>query len=378
MENLDLQEIRGQLDEIDQQLVKLIEQRMKLCGDVAEFKIGTGKPVYDGEREKQKLQSVMDMVQGDFNRQSMYELFTQLMTISRKYQYGLLARHGLGLDTGFAMVDELKREGGRIVYQGVEGAYSFGAMKEFFDDTITSFHVDTWKEAMEAITKGEADYAVLPIENSTAGIVSDIYDLLVEYPHYIVGEQELPVEHVLMALPGAKVEEIRTVISHPQALAQCRRFLDSNENWKTEERLNTAAAAKEVSESGDLTMAAVGSPYAAEHFGLQILKEGIFDARGNTTRFVIISGQKRFVKDAQKISVCMELPHQSGSLYNALAHFIYNDLNMTKIESRPIPQRKWEYRFFVDFEGNLSDPAVKNALRGLQAESAKFRIFGNY
>ena len=125
-------------------------------------------------------------------------------------------------------------------------------------------------------------------------------------------------------------------------------------------------------------MAAVGSPYAAEHFGLQILKEGIFDAQGNTTRFVIISGQKRFVKDAQKISVCMELPHQSGSLYNALAHFIYNDLNMTKIESRPIPRRKWEYRFFVDFEGNLSDPAVKNALRGLQAESAKFRIFGNY
>lgn len=132
---------------------------------------------------------------------------------------------------------------------------------------------------MEAITRGEADYAVLPIENSTAGIVSDIYDLLVEYPHYIVGEQELPVEHVLMALPGAKAEEIRTVISHPQALAQCRRFLDSNENWKTEERLNTAAAAKEVSESGDLTMAAVGSPYAAEHFGLQILKEGILMPR---------------------------------------------------------------------------------------------------
>ena len=280
--------------------------------------------------------------------------------------------------TDYTQVDHLPTHGRRVVFQGVEGAYSFGAMKEFFDDTITSFHVDTWKEAMEAITKGEADYAVLPIENSTAGIVSDIYDLLVEYPHYIVGEQELPVEHVLMALPGAKVEEIRTVISHPQALAQCRRFLDSNENWKTEERLNTAAAAKEVSESGDLTMAAVGSPYAAEHFGLQILKEDIFDARGNTTRFVIISGQKRFVKDAQKISVCMELPHQSGSLYNALAHFIYNDLNMTKIESRPISQRKWEYRFFVDFEGNLSDPAVKNALRGLQAESAKFRIFGNY
>ena len=280
--------------------------------------------------------------------------------------------------TDYTQVDHLPTHGRRVVFQGVEGAYSFGAMKEFFDDTITSFHVDTWKEAMEAITKGEADYAVLPIENSTAGIVSDIYDLLVEYPHYIVGEQELPVEHVLMALPGAKVEDIRTVISHPQALAQCRRFLDSNENWKTEERLNTAAAAKEVSESGDLTMAAVGSPYAAEHFGLQILKEGIFDARGNTTRFVIISGQKRFVKDAQKISVCMELPHQSGSLYNALAHFIYNDLNMTKIESRPISQRKWEYRFFVDFTGKLGESAVENALRGIEAEANVLRVLGNY
>ena len=125
-------------------------------------------------------------------------------------------------------------------------------------------------------------------------------------------------------------------------------------------------------------MAAVGSPYAAEHFGLQILKEGIFDAQGNTTRFVIISGQKRFVKDAQKISVCMELPHQSGSLYNALAHFIYNDLNMTKIESRPIPQRKWEYRFFVDFTGKLGESAVENALRGIEAEANVLRVLGNY
>ena len=143
------------------------------------------------------------------------------------------------------------------------------------------------------------------------------------------------------------------MISHPQALAQCRRFLDSNENWKTEERLNTAAAAKEVSESGDLTMAAVGSPYAAEHFGLQILKEGIFDARGNTTRFVIISGQKRFVKDAQKISVCMELPHQSGSLYNALAHFIYNDLNMTKDRVPPDSAAEMGVPFLRGFRGEL-------------------------
>ena len=373
---LDLGKIRDEIDVTDDEIVRLFQHRMALTAEVAQYKIETGKAVFDAERERQKLEKLTGEGTNAFNTKGIQELFQQIMSISRKRQYQLLTENGGEEMTDYTQVDHLPTHGRRVVFQGVEGAYSFGAMKEFFDDTITSFHVDTWKEAMEAITKGEADYAVLPIENSTAGIVSDIYDLLVEYPHYIVGEQELPVEHVLMALPGAKVEDIRTVISHPQALAQCRRFLDSNENWKTEERLNTAAAAKEVSESGDLTMAAVGSPYAAEHFGLQILKEGIFDARGNTTRFVIISGQKRFVKDAQKISVCMELPHQSG--YNALAHFIYNDLNMTKIESRPISQRKWEYRFFVDFEGNLSDPAVKNALRGLQAESAKFRIFGNY
>ena len=372
--------LRQEIDGIDKELLELFQKRMKTCAELAEYKKKKEIPILDESRERQKLAMVTEQSEEgmtDYNR----NLFGVVMDLSKAYQQKLNRAHSEWEKVISEAIENTEKTLPKypfVACQGVEGAYSFGAMKEFFDDTITSFHVDTWKEAMEAITRGEADYAVLPIENSTAGIVSDIYDLLVEYPHYIVGEQELPVEHVLMALPGAKAEEIRTVISHPQALAQCRRFLDSNENWKTEERLNTAAAAKEVSESGDLTMAAVGSPYAAEHFGLQILKEGIFDAQGNTTRFVIISGQKRFVKDAQKISVCMELPHQSGSLYNALAHFIYNDLNMTKIESRPIPQRKWEYRFFVDFEGNLSDPAVKNALRGLQAESAKFRIFGNY
>ena len=268
---LDLGKIRDEIDVTDDEIVRLFQHRMALTAEVAQYKIETGKAVFDAERERQKLEKLTGEGTNAFNTKGIQELFQQIMSISRKRQYQLLTENGGEEMTDYTQVDHLPTHGRRVVFQGVEGAYSFGAMKEFFDDTITSFHVDTWKEAMEAITK-----------------------------------------------------DIRTVISHPQALAQCRRFLDSNENWKTEERLNTAAAAKEVSESGDLTMAAVGSPYAAEHFGLQILKEGIFDARGNTTRFVIISGQKRFVKDAQKISVCMELPHQSGSLYNALAHFIYS------------------------------------------------------
>ena len=203
---LDLGKIRDEIDVTDDEIVRLFQHRMALTAEVAQYKIETGKAVFDAERERQKLEKLTGEGTNAFNTKGIQELFQQIMSISRKRQYQLLTENGGEEMTDYTQVDHLPTHGKRVVFQGVEGAYSFGAMKEFFDDTITSFHVDTWKEAMEAITKGEADYAVLPIENSTAGIVSDIYDLLVEYPHYIVGEQELPVEHVLMALPGAKVE----------------------------------------------------------------------------------------------------------------------------------------------------------------------------
>ena len=219
---------------------------------------------------------------------------------------------------------------------------------------------------------------MLPIENSTAGIVQDNYDLLNEYNHVIAGEQIIRCRHVLMGVPGATLEDIQSVYSHPQALMQCREFLDSHETWHCREFSNTAAAAKKVAKDGDKTQAAIASPYAAEYFGLVPLATGIYSNPGNSTRFIIVTKEKIYCKDAKKISVSYELPHESGSLYNSLSHFIYNGLNMTKIESRPIAERNWEYRFFVDFEGNLSDSAVQNALRGLKAEAQNLRVHGNY
>ena len=222
---LDLGKIRDEIDVTDDEIVRLFQHRMALTAEVAQYKIETGKAVFDAERERQKLEKLTGEGTNAFNTKGIQELFQQIMSISRKRQYQLLTENGGEEMTDYTQVDHLPTHGKRVVFQGVEGAYSFGAMKEFFDDTITSFHVDTWKEAMEAITKGEADYAVLPIENSTAGIVSDIYDLLVEYPHYIVGEQELPVEHVLMALPGAKVvvrrRELRSFSVSMSATINC-------------------------------------------------------------------------------------------------------------------------------------------------------------
>lgn len=231
---------------------------------------------------------------------------------------------------------------------------------------------------MEEVSAGRSDYAVLPIENSTAGIVADIYDLLTEYQLHIVGEQIIRVEHVLLGMPGTSVEDIRTVYSHPQGLAQCKKYLESYENWKTIEAANTAGAAKKVKEDGDPTHAAIASREAGKVFGLSVLAENICHNGQNVTRFIIVSRNPVYEKNAGKISVCFELPHAKGTLYNMLSHIIYNGLNMTKIESRPIHGKTWEYRFFVDFEGNLEDSAVKNALRGLEAEANMMRILGNY
>lgn len=375
---LDLTQLRKEIDDIDRQIVKLFEKRMAVSEKVARFKIETGKPVFDPVREKEKLNTLSHQAAGEFNSQGIYELYRQIMSISRKRQYQLIEEHQNNNDPLFSPVDALKKEGVTVVFQGVEGAYSYAAMNTFFGKNIKSFHVDTWKDAMEAIKNHEADFAVLPIENSTAGIVQDNYDLLTKYDHVIVGEQIIPCQHALVGLPGTLLDEIRDIYSHPQALMQCREFLETHREWTTHEFGNTAAAAKKIAEEGNRTQAAISSPYAAEFFGLSVLKENIFTNAGNSTRFIIVTKDKIYCRNAGKISVSYELPHESGSLYNSLSHFIYNGLNMTKIESRPVRGRNWEYRFFVDFEGNLSDSAVKNALKGLEAETQNFRIHGNY
>ena len=375
---IDLNKIRDEIDETDKGIVRLFEKRMELTEEVAKYKIETGKPVFDKEREISKLKKLRGESSNEFNAKGIQEVFQQMMSISRKRQYQLLTEHGADEQVDYRQTDALQFSHSKVVFQGVEGAYSFAAMKTFFDDTIESSHVETWKEAMQQVAEQKVDYGVLPIENSTAGSVSDIYDLMIRYPNYIVGEQILKIEHTLMAVPGASLEDIRTVYSHPQGLAQCRNYLEQHPGWKQEKVLNTAMAAEKVAKEGDRTQAAIASRYAAEHFGLNILAEGCLSGESNSTRFIIISNQKCFDRNAGKISICIELPHESGSLYNILAHFIYNDLNMTKIESRPIPEQNWEYRFFIDFEGNLSSPAVKNALRGIASEASSLRLLGNY
>lgn len=374
---MDLQELRQEIDQVDRQMVELFEKRQEICRSVAQYKIENHKKVLDKDREKQKLDAVTALASNDFNRQGVRDLFEQLMAVSRKLQYQVLSENGQGLRLPFEQIEGLDKTA-NIVYQGVPGAYSHLAAMQYFGEDAHLEPVKTWEDAMKAISIRDADYAVLPIENSTAGTVSDVYDLLGFYDNYIVADVYVKVEHALLGLPEAELSDIQVVYSHPQGLMQCAQYLNSNPQWKQMSVNNTAWGAKKIKEDGDIHQASIASMAAAKLYDLKVLQEAVNYSNVNTTRFIIVAGQKVFRKDARKVSICFELPHESGSLYALLSHFIYNGINMTKIESCPIVGKNWEYRFFVDFDGNLQDPAVLGALRGIMEEVSYFKILGNY
>lgn len=373
---MNLQESRERIDKIDKKIVELFEQRMEIAKEVAAYKIHTGKQVFDKERELQKLENVKQLTHNEFNQIGVNELFTQIMSISRKLQYSLIQSEKD--EILFEKVKHLKIKDKKIVCFGANASYTEQAMEECFGTDIDYFHAMSFKEVMEALKTNKAQYGVLPIENSSTGGITDSYDLLMEYNNYIIGEHVIKVEQALLGLPGSKVEDLKKVYSHPQGIMQCAKFLEKHPYIKTEEFTSTAGSAKKVLEDNDNSQGAIASVRAAAYYGLEVLQENISFESNNSTRFIIISNQKCFFEDANKVSICFELPHESGTLYNMLSHFIYNHLNMTKIESRPIPGKTWEYRFFVEFEGNLMNPGVRNALRGIKEESSSFKILGNF
>ena len=374
----DLSEIREEIDRLDKEIVSCYEQRMDLVRQVAAYKIATGKQVLDSSREKQKLETLGGLAKNDFDRQAVQEIFTQLMAISRKSQYQMLAAKGMSTPLPCTLTDKLVDGPVRVVFQGVEGAYGHAAMLQYFGEEVDSYHVKQFRDVMEEVAAGRADFGVLPIENSSAGMVSDVYDLLVEYQNVIAAETDLKVQHALLGLPGATVEDIRTVYSHPQGLMQCGKFLREHGDWKRISLENTAVSAKRVISDGDKTQAAIASPTAAKLYGLEILAHPVNDNPLNTTRFIIIRKDPIYSKDADKVSICFEIEHTSGSLYNVFSHFTFNHINMTKIEARPVPERPFEYRFYIDVEGSLDSPQMQNALYGIQTEVLKFQILGSY
>ena len=374
---VDLKESREKIDRIDRQIAELFEERMTVAADVAAYKRSTGKKVFDPVREDEKIKALREMTDNGFNKTGIEDLFRQIMSISRKYQYNVLGTEN-DLKQVFRQVNSFDVDSDtRIVCFGEHGAYTEQAMEEVFGKDITAINKSTFKDVMETVAGGEAKFGVLPIENTSTGGITDIYDLLLDYDVTIVAEHVVKVEQALMGLPGTSIEDIKMVYSHPQGLMQCAKFLEEHPGILTKTYSSTSAAAKKVAEDGDKSQAAIASSRAADIFGLDIIKEKINYESKNYTRFIIISNQKIFLSNANKISLSFEIKHQAGALYNMLSNFYYNGLNLTKIESRPIENRNWEYRFFVDVEGNLNQPEVGNALAGISEFASKLAVLGN-
>ena len=373
---VDLQESRKKIDAVDHKIVELFEERMKLAMDIADYKRSVGKPIFDAAREEEKIASLTALTDNAFNKRAITDLFKQIMSLSRRLQYTLLDNlENLGAKEINSIVTS---QDTKVAFFGESGSYTEQAMMEYFGTDVDGKSKKTFKEVMQCVKDEEVEFGVLPIENSSTGTISDIFDLLAEYDNFIVGEHVVKIEHYLCGLPGAKISDIKKVYSHPQPLLQCSEFLKQHPNMERIEWGSTSGCARLVLEENNITQAAIASKRAGESLGLCILQSNVNNEDSNSTRFIIISKKKMFLKDAVSTSICFELPHKSGSLYHTLSHFIYNNVNMTKIESRPINGKAFAYRFFIDVEGSLHSPAIKNAIHCIMEEAIEFKILGCY
>ena len=378
----ELEEYRREIDAIDARLVELFLQRMEVTGAVGRYKQARGVPVLDAARERQVIAAKTALTDDPARRADVAALYETIMGISRRQQRQLV-REGAE-DPGYAAyLKALSRarepvSKPRVAYQGEPGAYSEEAAEGFFGPGVDSLGLPWFEDVFLALRDGRADYAVLPIENSSTGSIRQVYDLLAQYEYYIVGEYQVKVEHCLMALPGVGLEDIRTVYSHEQGLMQCEKFLDGHRDWRRMPTLDTAGSARQVARSGDRTAAAICSRRAARLYGLNILAGPVNHNSENHTRFVVVSPVMEMRPGRDKISALFHLPHQSGSLHEILTVFAVQGLNLMKLESRPIPGRGWEYLFFLDFSGDLSAPGMDGVLHELSQLASQFRVLGNF
>ena len=377
-----LEEYRAKIDAIDAQLSRLILERMEVTGRVGKYKKAQGIPVLDAQREKQVIAAKTALTDDPAGKADLAALYESIMAISRRQQRKLV-REG-SEDRGYARwlkaLEDRRSpvERPRVVYQGEPGCYSEEAAAGFFGERVESKGLPWFDDVFAALSRGEADYAMLPIENSSTGSIRQVYDLLAQYDFSLVGEWQGKVEHCLAALPGVKLEDIKTVYSHEQGLMQCDKFLDGHRDWARVPVLDTAGSAKQVSETKDRNAAAICSRRAAKLYGLNVLAYPINHNTANETRFVVVSPKLELREGRDKISAIFSLPHQSGSLHEILTIFAVQGLNLQKLESRPILGRGWEYLFFLDFTGDLTAPQMDGVLHELSQLSADFRILGNF
>ncbi|WP_317853814.1 bifunctional chorismate mutase/prephenate dehydratase [Chakrabartyella piscis] len=376
---MSLDKLRGQMNDVDSALVELFVERMKIASEIAEQKSKEGIPISDMRREKDVMNRIMDMAGEEFE---MYanRLYRTLFEVSKSHQAGILINDTeltTDIKESIADMKMLFPRKATVACQGVEGSYAERACDKLFP-MANAMHFGTFEGVFNAVEKGLCQYGVLPIENSSAGSVLEVYDLMASHKFYIVKSLKLNVNHALVVKKGVKRSDIKEIISHEQALRQCSEFLKSFPNAKVTVFANTAAAAKYVSESDRDDIAAISSTGCAKLYGMDILQEAVQNSVSNQTRFICIAKNMEIYAGANKISLIMTLAHKPGALYEMLGKIASHNLNLCKLESRPIGGRDFEFRFYFDIDASVFSDTVLTLLKEMEFSADKMEFLGCY
>ena len=376
---MSIEQYREEIDSIDKELVELFKKRMEVSGKVAAYKQQVGKPIMDPSRERQLLERVSDLAGEEYESQTRL-LYHTILGLSRSRQNRLLGTPGdlvEEIKTAISETSPLFPERAIVACQGVEGAYSQQACEKLFTAPSIMF-LNTFEGVFHAVDKGLCRYGILPLENSTAGSVNQIYDLMLKYHFHIVRSTRIHVSHMLLGKAGVRLEDVRDIYSHEQALQQCSEFLQTLPNVTVHVCENTAMAAKAVAESDRTDVAAISSGACAALYGLKVVQTAIANEDNNYTRFICISKKLEVYPGADKTSIMMCLPHRPGSLYKVLARLYVLGINVTKLESRPIPDRDFEFMFYFDLETSIYSEEFVQLMCELDDLCEEFKYLGSY
>ena len=376
---MDITDARNEIDKVDTELTALFVRRMELAREIGKYKKENGLPVFDKTREREVLNKACDRAGSEFESYISI-LYTTLFDVSRSYQKQLM-------EEGTALTGDIERalEETEAVFpsrsvvacQGVEGAYSQYACDKLFQ-TPSIMYFNRFQGVFQAVESGLCKYGILPIENSTAGSVNEVYDLMKRHNFYIVRSIKLRIDHNLLVKKGTKLEDIKEIVSHQQAIDQCSEFLKTLKDVKITVCENTATAAKLVAQSKRDDIAAISSKNCAELYGLSMLSDTIQNNDNNYTRFICISKKLEIYPGADKISMMFSIAHKPGALYNVISRFSALGLNLTKLESRPMPGKDFEFMFYFDLNANMKDPKVLKLIGEFDEEFDRFTFLGSY
>ena len=377
--NNQLEQLRGQIDQIDDKIIALFKERMQVSDEIAMFKKEHDMPTLAPGRERALLARVAEEAGEEFADYT-ESLFRTIMAASRSYQNvraGKKSQVYESVKEALENTPQLFPQRARVACQGIEGAYSQIACDSIFKSPGIMYF-KSFDNVFKAVESGMCQYGILPIENSTAGSVNTIYDLMLRHNFSIVRSARLKVSHNLLAKYGTKLSDVKEIFSHEQAINQCAAFLAGMKGVKVTVVENTAVAAKMVAESEDPGVAALSSRFCAEHYGLQTLQANVQDQDNNYTRFICISKKPEIYPGADRTSFMMIISHKPGSLYNVLSKFYALGINLRKLESRPLPDREFEFMFYFDIESSVYAPEMEKLFLDLESESEEFRYLGTY